>query len=58
MATKNKFYGKSLNRDADQWVYFERFLNTLNLRVVDGYLCMSNALKEDLEGIQDLSRGD
>ena len=38
MISKNKFYGKTLDRKTDQWVYLERYLNTLNIRVVKGWL--------------------
>ena len=34
--SKNKFYGRTWNRLTEQLVYFERYLNTLNIRVVRG----------------------
>ena len=54
MISKNKFYGKTLDRETDQWVYLERYLNTLNIRVVRGWLQMSQAInreKQDAETI-------
>jgi len=38
VASKNKFYGKTLDRSADQWLYLERYLNTLNAYVVRGLI--------------------
>ena len=34
--SKNKFYGKALDSKTEQLVYFERYLNTLNIRVLRG----------------------
>lgn len=34
--SKNKFYGRAWNKLTEQLVYFERYLNTLNIRVVRG----------------------
>ena len=45
--TKNKFYGKTLDRFTDQQVYFERYLNTVNVRIVRGYLRMAQAVAQD-----------
>ena len=47
IVSKNKFYGKTLDRRTDQWVYLERYLTTLNIRVVRGWLQMYQALKND-----------
>ena len=44
--SKNKFYGKILDRDTDQWVYFERYLNTMSMRVVRGSLKMADAANQ------------
>ena len=47
MVSKNKFYGKTLDRRTDQWVYLERYLTTLNIRVVQGWIQMYQAIKHD-----------
>ena len=38
VSSKNKFFGKILDREVDQWVYFERYLNTVNIRIIQGGL--------------------
>ena len=35
--SKNKFYGRLVDLKSDQLVYFERYLNTINVRVARGY---------------------
>lgn len=44
VVSKNKFYGRTLDADTEQLIYFERYLNTLNVRIVSGY--DTNALIE------------
>lgn len=44
VVSKNKFYGRMLDAKAENLLYFERYLNTLNIRVVRG--CDTTALAE------------
>ena len=49
LVSKNKYYGKTLDRENDQWIYLERYLNTLNVRVVRGSLRLAHEAQNQFE---------